>query len=163
MTDNNKRTFESGSNGNLNDENILSENLTNESLGTNPLTEDIAEPSLENDPVVNEELNTISEEATLADTAESTFHTNAHTHAADTDLDEGAETHEVRRDREERERAAEEVNRNTTTHTDHHRTPNTTDRDVAENKPFYTTWWFWLIVIAIIIAIWYFNFRTPTI
>jgi len=31
----------------------------------------------------------------------------------------------------------------------------------SEDKPFYSNWWFWVLLVIILWAIWYFGFRNP--
>ena len=47
----------------------------------------------------------------------------------------------------------------TTRNTDNRRDVRTRNTHVEEEKPFYANWWFWLIVLLILWALWYFGFR----
>ncbi|WP_394018070.1 hypothetical protein [Anaerococcus cruorum] len=173
MTDE-KRTFESGSNDNINRENVKKEF-------------DTRKENLENDfnhakTKVESDFNHVKDETTNDFNHAKTEVENDFDHAkteVENDFDH-AKT-EVKNDFDNltHHKDSNRTHSNETVDTSDYKRVNTegdrtheskdkvtTNRSVRESrndadKPFYSNWWFWVILLLIIWALWYFFFRTP--
>ncbi|MDU3177285.1 hypothetical protein [Anaerococcus sp.] len=188
MTDNNKRTFESGNNDKSESEkkNIkedfdkAGENIKESFENTNDnikkeVSEDKdrfesdvehAKTNVENDfdYVKNENKNEIDQAKNKIKSDVDHANTevkndfdelNHHTENKEANNDEKVDTSDYKRVNTEGDKT-------------HHNHKNDSKVDIknsknkaSEDKPFYSNWWFWVLLVIILWAIWYFGFRNP--
>ncbi|MFO3717748.1 hypothetical protein AB9Q04_05190 [Anaerococcus sp. ENR1011] len=162
MTDE-KRTFESGSNDNINRENVKKEFDTRKENLENDFNQ--AKTKVESDfnHVKDETTNDFNHAKTKVENDFDHAKTEVKndfdnlTHHKDsnrTHSNETVDTSNYKRVNTEGDRTHESKDKVTT------------NRSVRESrndadKPFYSNWWFWVILLLIIWALWYFFFRTP--